>query len=104
MLFWDLVGSTDLSGRLDPEEWRELVRAYHDATSPVVARHGGHIAQYLGDGVVVYFGYPAAHDDDGERAVRTGLGIVDALRVINQRVAADHSSECASASTPDPWW
>jgi class 3 adenylate cyclase len=89
VLFCDLVGSTELSGRLDPEEWQELVRTYQEAASAVIEKHGGHVAQYLGDGVLVYFGYPAAHDDDGERAVRAGLGIVEALRIVNAGLAAD---------------
>jgi class 3 adenylate cyclase/predicted ATPase len=89
VLFCDLVGSTELSGRLDPEELRDLVGSYQEATAAVVDKHGGHIAQYLGDGVLVYFGYPTAHEDDAERAVRTGLGIVDALRPVNARLGAD---------------
>src|SRR5262245_60954113 len=82
VLFCDLVGSTELSARLDPEDWREGVRHYQAAAAEVVAKHGGHVAQYLGDGLLVYFGYPQAHDDDGERAVRAGLGIVDATHAI----------------------
>ena len=89
VLFCDLVGSTELSGRLDPEEWQELVRRYRDATSAVVSRYAGHIAQYLGDGVLVYFGYPAAHDDDAERAVRVGLAVIDAPRTVNDGLVAD---------------
>src|SRR5262245_40878877 len=89
VLFCDLVGSTELSGRLDPEEWQDLVRAYQDTTSAAVERHGGYVAQYLGDGVLVYFGYPAAHEDDGERAVRAGLAMVDAVRAVNERLGAD---------------
>src|SRR5262245_46668232 len=89
VLFCDLVGSTELSGRLDPEEWQDLVRAYQEAAAGVVEKHGGHVAQYLGDGVLVYFGYPQAHEDDAERAVRAGLGIVDALAGVNAQLAAD---------------
>src|SRR5262252_912768 len=74
VLFCDLVDSTALATQLDPEEWREVVRAYQDTCAKVIARFEGHIAQYLGDGLLVYFGYPQAHEDDAERAVRAGLG------------------------------
>src|SRR5215471_11702388 len=74
VLFCDLVGSTTLSAQLDPEDLREVVRAYQEACATVIARYEGHIAQYLGDGLLVYFGYPLAHEDDAPRAVRAGLG------------------------------
>src|SRR5713226_267696 len=80
VMFCDLVGSTALSERLDPEELRDVVRAYQQTSAAVIDRYDGHIAQYLGDGVLVYFGYPLAHEDDAQRAVRAGLGIVAALR------------------------
>ncbi len=80
VMFCDLVGSTALSARLDPEEWRDVVRAYQTACAEVIARFGGHIAQYLGDGLLVYFGYPQAHEDDAHRAVRSALGVVAAAR------------------------
>src|SRR5262249_27866569 len=76
VLFCDLVDSTRLASQLDPEEYREVVRAYQEACAKVIARFEGHIAQYLGDGLLVYFGYPFAHEDDAQRAVRAGLGIV----------------------------
>src|SRR5262245_15217957 len=79
VLFCDLVGSTQLSGQLDPEDLRAVVRAYQEAVAEVVQHYAGHIAQYLGDGLLVYFGYPAAHEDDARRAVHTGLGIVQAI-------------------------
>jgi class 3 adenylate cyclase len=79
VMFCDLVGSTALSGRLDPEELRQVVRRYQAACADVIRRFDGYIAQYLGDGLLVYFGYPAAHEDDAKRAVATGLGIVDAV-------------------------
>ncbi len=79
VMFCDLVGSTALSARLDPEDLRDVVRAYQAACAEVIARFDGHIAQYLGDGLLVYFGYPQAHEDDAARAVRAGLGIVEAL-------------------------
>ncbi len=73
VLFCDLVDSTVLARQLDPEELREVVRAYQDTCAKVIARFEGHIAQYLGDGLLVYFGYPLAHEDDAQRAVRAGL-------------------------------
>jgi class 3 adenylate cyclase/predicted ATPase len=79
-MFCDLVDSTALSERLDPEEWREVVRAYQATCAEVISRFDGHIAQYLGDGILVYFGYPMAHEDDVQRAIRVGLGIVEAMR------------------------
>src|SRR5262245_13680017 len=72
VLFCDLVDSTMLASQLDPEDWREVVRAYQDTCAKVIARYEGHIAQYLGDGLLVYFGYPVAHEDDAPRAVRAG--------------------------------
>ena len=72
-------GSTELSQRLDTEEYREVVRAYQSACNAVVTKYDGHIAQYLGDGLLVYFGYPKAHEDDARRAVRTGLELVGAI-------------------------
>jgi class 3 adenylate cyclase/ABC-type transport system involved in cytochrome c biogenesis ATPase subunit len=79
VLFCDLVGSTELSARLDPEDLRHVIGAYHHCTAAVVERFEGHVAKYLGDGVLVYFGYPRAHEDDAERAVRAGLAIVEAV-------------------------
>src|SRR5262249_52236264 len=69
VMFCDLVGSTALSEQLDPEDYREVVRAYQDACTTVISRYDGHIAQHLGDGLLVYFGYPTAHEDDAQRAV-----------------------------------
>src|SRR5262245_47682865 len=77
VLFCDLVDSTVLASQLDPEELREVVLAYQETCAKVIARFEGHIAQYLGDGLLVYFGYPLAHEDDAQRAVRAGLGIVE---------------------------
>ena len=79
VLFCDLVDSTVLASQLDPEELREVVRAYQATCAKVIARFAGHIAQYLGDGLLVYFGYPLAHEDDAQRAVRAGLGIIEAM-------------------------
>ena len=75
-MFCDLVGSTALSARLDPEELREVIGAYHRCVAEAVRRFDGFVAKYMGDGVLVYFGYPRAHEDDAERAVRAGLDIV----------------------------
>jgi class 3 adenylate cyclase/predicted ATPase len=83
ILFCDLVGSTALSRQLDPEDYRAAVRAYQAACATVIERFDGHIAQYLGDGLLVYFGYPQAHEDDAQRAVRAGLGIVAAMETRN---------------------
>ena len=79
VLFCDLVGSTALASRLDPEDMREVLRSYQDACAGVVKRHEGFVAKYMGDGVLVYFGYPTAHEDDAERAINAGLGIVEAV-------------------------
>jgi class 3 adenylate cyclase/predicted ATPase len=80
VMFCDLVGSTALAERLDPEELRELMRVFQGACRETVARFDGHVAQYLGDGLMVYFGWPSAHEDDVERAVRAGLAIVLAIK------------------------
>ena len=79
-MFCDLVGSTALSARLDPEDMREVIRAYQDACSGAVARYDGFVAKFMGDGVLAYFGFPRAHEDDAERAVRAGLDIVGGRR------------------------
>jgi class 3 adenylate cyclase len=86
VMFCDLVGSTALSTQLDPEELREVVRAYQETCTTVIQRYEGHIAQHLGDGLLVYFGYPAAHEDDPHRAVRTGLEISEAVRRLPLRL------------------
>src|SRR6266581_1853736 len=79
VLFCDLVGSTEIASHLDPEEWREIVAEYHRAAAQATQRFGGHVAQYLGDGVMAYFGWPEAHDNDAERAARAGLALLDAI-------------------------
>jgi class 3 adenylate cyclase/tetratricopeptide (TPR) repeat protein len=83
-LFCDLVGSTEITAQLDPEEWREVVAGYHRATAEAITRFGGHVAKYLGDGVMAYFGWPEAHDNDGERAARASLAILDAITKLNE--------------------
>ncbi|MBI3246176.1 MAG: AAA family ATPase [Deltaproteobacteria bacterium] len=79
VMFCDLVGSTALSTQLDPEELRDVVRTYQETCAEVIERYDGYIAQYLGDGILVYFGYPSAHEDDAARAVRAGLEILTAI-------------------------
>jgi class 3 adenylate cyclase len=86
VMFCDLVESTALSGQMDAEDYREVVRAYQDACGDVIQRFDCHIAQTLGDGLLVYSGYPIAHENDAERAVRVGLGILDAMKVLNERL------------------
>ena len=88
-MFSDLVGSTALSARMDPEDLREVISAYQKCVAETVQRFGGFVAKYMGDGVLVYFGYPQAHEDDAERAVRAGLELVEA-------VAALKSPRCAA--------
>ena len=91
VMFCDLVGSTDLSGHLDPEVLREVVLAYQHCAGREIAQFEGHIAQYLGDGLLVYFGYPQAHEDDAARAVHAGLGITRAMIALNHRLRAQHA-------------
>ena len=79
VMFSDLVGSTALSARMDPEDFREVISAYQNSVAETVGRFGGFVAKYMGDGVLVYFGYPQAHEDDAERAVRAGLQLVTAI-------------------------
>jgi class 3 adenylate cyclase/predicted ATPase/energy-coupling factor transporter ATP-binding protein EcfA2 len=95
VLFCDLVDSTKLSSQLDPEEYRDVVRAYQTACTEVIRRYDGHIAQLLGDGLLVYFGYPQAHEDDAHRAVRTGLGILDTMGDLHQGLQRAKGSSLA---------
>jgi class 3 adenylate cyclase/predicted ATPase len=83
VLFCDLVGSTEIAAQLDPEEWREVVAGYHRAAAEAITRFGGHVAKYLGDGVMAFFGWPEAHDNDGERAARAGLALLEAVVKLN---------------------
>jgi class 3 adenylate cyclase len=89
VLFCDLVDSTSLARHLDPEDYREVVRAYQAASAAVIQRFAGTIAQYLGDGLLVYFGYPQAHEDDAQRAVRAALALLDALAPLKAQLQAD---------------
>ena len=85
VMFCNLVDSTPLSEQLDPEALREVIHDYQSVCAKVIRRFEGHIARYFGDGILVYFGYPQAHEDDPHRAVRTGLGIVEAMKGLNAR-------------------
>jgi len=85
VLFSDLAGSTELSARLDPEDFRDVVAAYHGAAAAAIERAGGYVAKYLGDGVLALFGYPRAHEDDAARAIRGGLAILAAVRALESR-------------------
>jgi class 3 adenylate cyclase len=95
VLFCDLVDSTALSRRLDPEDYREVVREYQAVCAAVIQRFDGHIAQYLGDGLLVYFGYPQAHEDDAQRAGGAGLGILEAMRPLNVRLEQERGMRLA---------
>src|SRR5262249_15522044 len=86
--FCDLVGRTPLWQQLDAEEWRDVIVQSQQAASAAVGRFGGHLARKLGDGLLIYFGWPTAREDDPERAVRAGLAIVDALGPLNATLAA----------------
>jgi class 3 adenylate cyclase len=81
----DLVGSTALAAQVDPEEWRETVAGYQRAAAEAITRFDGFVARYVGDGVLAFFGYPEAHDNDAERAVRASLALLEALERLNQQ-------------------
>jgi Adenylate cyclase, family 3 (some proteins contain HAMP domain) len=87
VMFADLVGSTALSAHMDPEDLREVIAAYRKCTAETVRHLGGFVSQYLGDGVLVFFGYPQAHEDDAERAVRAGLQLVAAVAGLRTRAS-----------------
>jgi class 3 adenylate cyclase/predicted ATPase len=87
LMFCDLVGSTELSARVDPEEMREFMRSYQDVCAAAIARFDGYLAKFMGDGVLAYFGYPRAHEDAAERAVRAGRAIVEAVRALRIGIA-----------------
>ena len=104
VMFCDLVGSTALSARLDPEDMRRVIRAYQDAVSGVVARYDGFVAKFMGDGVLAYFGFPRAHEDDAARAVHAGLEIAQGRRGAQNPGArkarrADRGRDRASSSS-----
>ena len=87
VMFSDLVGSTALSARMDPEDLREVISAYQKCVAETVQRFGGFVAKYMGDGVLVYFGYPQAHEDDAEQAVRAGLVLIEAVNALKSAVS-----------------
>src|SRR5215472_2063529 len=91
VLFSDLVGSTEIAAHLDAEDWREIAAQYQRTAAAAVTRFGGHVAKYLGDGLMVYFGWPEAHEDDAERAVRAGLALVDDVDAMNGRLTVEHN-------------
>jgi len=90
-MFCDLVGSTELAARLDPEVFRDVVRAYQQSCDAVISHLHGNVAQYLGDGLLVYFDYPATSEHDARRAVRAGLGIIDAIATLNARLEGERA-------------
>ncbi len=95
VMFSDMVGSTALSTRMDPEDLREIISAYQKCVAQTVRRFDGFVAKYMGDGVLVYFGYPEAHEDDAERAVRAGLELIAAVGGLNTaRSAANAGGHC----------
>ena len=85
ILFCDLVGSTELSTRLDPEDMRDVLRAYQDACSRVISRYDGYVAKFMGDGIYAYFGYPRAHEDDAERAIHAAVDLVAAVKQLDNK-------------------
>jgi hypothetical protein len=100
VMFCDLVGSTELSARLDPEDLREVIAAYHSAVADVVRSFDGFVAKYMGDGVLVYFGYPRAHEDDAERAIRAG----SASSMPSRASMPNPSSSKRASGSPPGWW
>jgi class 3 adenylate cyclase len=85
VLFCDLVNSTGIARQLDPEEWRELIAEYHRAVAEGITRYSGYVAQYQGDGVMAYFGWPEAHENDAERAARAALAVLESVSLLNQK-------------------
>jgi hypothetical protein len=103
VLFCDLVGSSGIAAQLDPEEWREAVGGYHRAAAEAITRFGGHVAKYLGDGVMAFFGYPQAHDNDAERAARAGLAIIEAIVKLNEQPGRPTLAARVGIMQV-PWW
>src|SRR5262249_17606268 len=95
VMFCDVVDSTTLAGQLDPEDYRDVMGRYHATCTEVIQRYGGHVAQYLGDGLLVYFGWPQAHEDDARRAVHAGLALVTAVRELSGTLVQDYSLRLA---------
>jgi class 3 adenylate cyclase len=101
VMFSDLVGSTALSARMDPEDLREIFHQYHRCCATEINKEGGFVAKYIGDGVLAYFGYPQAQEDDPEHAVRAGLALIDVV----SRLAAPQRLQVISGSRPALlWW
>jgi class 3 adenylate cyclase/tetratricopeptide (TPR) repeat protein len=100
ILFCDLIGSTELSTKLDPEDMRDVLRAYQDACSREISRYDGYIAKFMGDGVFAYFGYPHAHEDDAERAINAGLGLVSAIKQLHTQKDIDLAVRVGIATGP----
>jgi len=104
VMFSDLVGSTALSTRMDPEDLRQVISAYQKCVADTVGHFGGFVAKYMGDGVLIYFGYPQAHEDDAERAVRAGLELAPAVCSEDPRASPDarrHRNGAGSCRRPD---
>ncbi len=99
VMFCDLVGSTALSSKLDPEDMREIISSFQNACRNAIQHYEGFIARYMGDGILIYFGYPQAHEDDAERAVRASLAIVDAMTDLNAGIGKRHTSRRSSRGT-----
>jgi class 3 adenylate cyclase len=93
VMFCDLVGSTQLTQKLDPEDLRDLNRAYQDACTAAIERYEGYVARYMGDGILAYFGYPQAHEDDAERSVYAGLGILEAIADLDEAMGREKGVE-----------
>jgi class 3 adenylate cyclase len=102
-MFCDLVDSTVLSTCLDPEDLREVIGAYHKCVTDVVGRFEGFVARYMGDGILVCFGYPRAQEDDAERAVRAGLELVTAVAALKSRSSTDLQCRVGIASNGESW-
>ncbi len=106
VMFCDLVGSTAMSARLDPEDMRAIIAAYHKCCASLIEQNGGFVAKYMGDGALAYFGYPQAHEHDGERAVRAGLAIVELAgwrRPPARRCMCEWGSRPGSSSSAISW-
>ena len=95
IVFSDIVGSTELSSQLDPEDWHDIVTQYQQTAANVIKRFEGHVAQYLGDGMLILFGYPMAHENDAERAVRAGLSILEEVNLLNDTLEKDFQRRIA---------
>ena len=95
VMFCDLVESTPLAERLDPEEYREIVQTYQAACAKVIQSFDGHVAQYLGDGILVYFGFPLAHEDDAQRSVRAAMGILEEITALNEHLQREKDLQIA---------